>query len=292
MDVSTAFLYADIQEKVFVEQAPGFEVKNKDGGDLVMQLEKSLYGLAQSPENWFHTIDPVLVEIGFVPLKSDTCVHLYNHDGIQIILTLYVDDLLVAGNDSNVISMVKRKLKQRFKMVDMGEVSLVLGMEMKRNREKGTLTISQEAYRKSILERFGMSDCKPTSTPGYGPEISNNQPEDTLSNEEESRRYQGIVGCLMYIAQGLRYDIIYALGNRSVSSRTKHIALRFFYIRELVSEGRISIHYIPTESNPADIGTKHLNKHHFKHLLLQRTIINGTKFFSKKMEIYRFLCVP
>ena len=69
MDVSTAFLFADILENVFVEQPPGFEVKDKDGGDLVMQLEKRLYGLAQSPGNWFHTIDPVLVEIGFVPLK-------------------------------------------------------------------------------------------------------------------------------------------------------------------------------------------------------------------------------
>ena len=58
MDVSTAFLYADIQEEVFVEQAPGFVVKDKDRGELVMQLEKSLYGLAQRPGNWFHTIDP------------------------------------------------------------------------------------------------------------------------------------------------------------------------------------------------------------------------------------------
>ena len=47
MDVSTAVQYADIQELVFVEQPPGFEAKDKDGGELVMQLEKSLYGLAQ-----------------------------------------------------------------------------------------------------------------------------------------------------------------------------------------------------------------------------------------------------
>ena len=51
MDVSTAFLYADIQEQVFVEQLPGFEVKDKDEDDMVMQLDKSLYGLAQSPGN-------------------------------------------------------------------------------------------------------------------------------------------------------------------------------------------------------------------------------------------------
>eukprot|EP00752_Nemacystus_decipiens_P015081 g13435.t1 len=417
MDVSTAFLYAPIREQVFVEQTPGFEVKDKDGGELVMQLKKSLYGLAQSPGNWFNTIDPVLVEIGFVPLKSDTCVYLYDHAGIRMYLTLYVDDLLLAGSNTGAMSMVKGKLKGRFKMTDMGEVSLVLGMEIKRDRKRGTLTISQEAYSKSILERFGMSNCKPTSTPGIGPELSNAQPEDTLLDEEETRRYQGIVGCLMYVAQVLRYDIMYAtgqlarpmakpskkhmvaakhtlrylagttdfsitykrggfklaafsdsnwannpdngkstssyltmlcnaplsfksglqgptamstmeaelvasalamkevvfcsnmlnelgfgkefakvplycdntatlhaLGNRAFSSRTKHIALRFFFIRELVSEGKISVNYIPTDSNPADIGTKHLNKHRFKHLMEIIRNFNVDDFISSKFN--------
>ena len=117
-------------------------------------------------------------------------MYLYDHNGAKIYLTLYVDDLLLAGNDSTAISMVKGKLQKRFKMTDMGKAYLVLGMEIKRDREAGTLTISQEAYCKSILERFEMSDCKPTSTPGYGSEISNNPPEDTLLNEEETRKYQ------------------------------------------------------------------------------------------------------
>ena len=64
MDVSTAFLYADIQEKVFVEQPPGFEAKAKGGGDLVMQLEKSLYGLAQSPGTGFTPLTPSLLRSG------------------------------------------------------------------------------------------------------------------------------------------------------------------------------------------------------------------------------------
>ena len=68
-----------------------------------------------------------------------------------------------------------------------------------------------------------MSDCRPTSTPGYGPELSDKQPEDTLLDEEETRRYQGIVGCLMYIAQGLRDDLVYATGQlaRQMSKPSK-----------------------------------------------------------------------
>ena len=86
---------------------------------------------------------------------------------IKIILTFYVDDLLLAGNNAEAMPMVKSQLKQWFKMTDMGEASHVLGFEIKRDRQLGTLTISQEACSKSILERFWMSDCKPTSTPGY-----------------------------------------------------------------------------------------------------------------------------
>ena len=112
------------------------------------------------------------VEIGFKPLKSDTCVYIYDQNGAKITLTLYVDDLLLASNNADAMAMAKGKLKSKFKMANMGSASL--------DRERGTLTISQEAYCKSILERFGMSDCKPTNNPGYGPELSIKQPADTL----------------------------------------------------------------------------------------------------------------
>ena len=71
---------------------------------------------------------------------------------------------------------------------------------------------------------------------------------------------------------------LHALGNRSFSSRTNHIALRFFFFRELVTEGRNSIHYVPTEDNLADIGTKHFNKHRFKHLMNLINKFNVNKF--------------
>ena len=77
---------------------------------------------------------------------------------------------------------------------------------------------------------------------------------------------------------------LHALGNRSFSSRTKHIALRFFFIRELVTEGKISIPYIPTDDNHADIGTKHLNKHRLKHLMDLISNFDVNDFISSKFE--------
>ena len=78
---------------------------------------------------------------------------------------------------------------------------------------------------------------------------------------------------------------LHALGNLSLSSRTKHIALRFFVIRELVPEGRISMHYIPTDISHADISTKHLNKHRFRNLLDIISNFNVDDFINSQFII-------
>ena len=70
------------------------------------------------------------------------------------------------------------------------------------------MTISQE-YTKSILERFGMANCKPVGTPGFGSELSTKQPEETLLSKEEPQRYQAIIGSVVYLAKILRYDIMH-----------------------------------------------------------------------------------
>ena len=70
VDVNTVCLYASFEEeeKVLVEKAPGSAKFTKDGVRYVMNLQNSLYGLAQSPLNWWKKIDPKLIEIGIVPL--------------------------------------------------------------------------------------------------------------------------------------------------------------------------------------------------------------------------------
>ena len=107
LDLRTAFLYADIKEDVFVKMAPGYETTQKKGVQLVMKLGKGLYGLAQSPQNWWKTIDPSLVGIEFIPFKSDACVYIYNHNNTVVILTVCVDDLLIIGGNIEVIETIK-----------------------------------------------------------------------------------------------------------------------------------------------------------------------------------------
>ena len=200
LDVQTAFLNANVEEEVHVKTAPGYENQDKKTGvPLVMRLRKSMYGLRQSPKNWHSTIDTYVMKIDFKPLKSDPCVCVYYTDDDSInnstantsrkpdgIITLYVDDLVLAGGDKAVLKMLKEKLMSRFAITDMGDISLILGMQVTRNRENGMLTISQANCTRSVLEKYGMGECKPVNTPGAGKELSLDQPEGNLLNDTES----------------------------------------------------------------------------------------------------------
>ena len=86
-----------------------------------MRLLKILYGLRQSPTNWWNTIDKPLVEIGFKSLKSDPCVYTYSECRANYILT-YVDDVLLLGKYVLVLRRIKQKLMSRFSKTDMGDV--------------------------------------------------------------------------------------------------------------------------------------------------------------------------
>ena len=208
MDVVVAFLQSLIDEDVFVEPAPGHDPRDLKTGEVVVyKLQRSLYGLAQSPVLWYDTIDGVLGVIGFRPTQSDPCVYTHGSGVTLVILTLYVDDIVISGKDPTLEEQKKKELKERFEMTDMQEVSRILGMVVTRDYDEGTLAITQTAYVENILERFGMQDAKAAHTPGYGPELSAEQPEDKLLGAEATKLYKVITGSLLYLAQCTRYDL-------------------------------------------------------------------------------------
>ena len=175
---------------------------------MAMELLKSLYGLRQSRTNWWGTIHEHLVKIGFKRLKSDPCVYIYSKCRVIVILTLYVDGILLPRNNAVMLEPVKLKPMGRFSMMGTGEVSLALGMDVTRDREKGTVTIAQDGYTKFLLERYGMEDCNPTYTPGVGRELFLNQPEEKLLDKEDKQHFQVITGSVMFLGQATRYDVL------------------------------------------------------------------------------------
>ncbi|CAB1100993.1 unnamed protein product [Ectocarpus sp. CCAP 1310/34] len=182
LDVVGAFLNALCDRDVYVRPAPGTSAKNSATGELIVyKLERSLYGLSQT--------------------QSDPCVYVYTSGNIIVILTVNVDDILITGGDQQLVDQKKKELTDRFDMTDMGE----------RDYEQGTLAMPQEHYVNTLLERYGMQEANPVSTPGYGAEISTNQPQDQILGPRDKKIYQSMMGSILYLAQCTRFDLSFAV---------------------------------------------------------------------------------
>src|ERR1051325_8622962 len=164
MDVKTTFLYGDLDETILMRQPEGYVEKGKE--DYVCKLNRSLYGLKQSPRQWNRRFDKFMTRISFDRSQFDHCVYFRFRPGNSfVILLLYVDDTLIASNNVEEVMRVKAKLNKEFKMKDLGATSRILMIDIRRDRKHSKLCLSQEACLRKILERYGMSNSKPVVTP-------------------------------------------------------------------------------------------------------------------------------
>ena len=120
LDVKSAFLNGYLQEEIYIEQPEGFEVKGSE--DKVFRLKKALYGLKQAPRAWYSRINEYLTDLGFYrsPIEQTLYVNIEN-DGI-LIISVYVDDLLVTGSKTEMIDLFKKQMRAEFEMTDLGEM--------------------------------------------------------------------------------------------------------------------------------------------------------------------------
>jgi hypothetical protein len=128
---------------------------------------------------------------------------------------LYVDDLQGATNDKATWDILKSELSARLKMKDLGVASYCLGLEIVQDLKAGTVRISQRKYFEDVLERFGMTDCRPVSTPfPVGTKLTKEMSPKT--DEERKvivgKDYLGLLGCVMYGMLGTRGDLAFAVG--------------------------------------------------------------------------------
>jgi hypothetical protein len=137
MDVKTTFLHGDLEEEIFMKQPEGYAVKGKK--ELVCKLKKSLYGLKQSPRMWYQKFDTYMLGLGFTRSKEDNCVYSKLIGDHLIYLVLYLDDMLLIGNNKEIIQDVKIQLSSKFDMKDLGASNFILDMEIKRDRKRRKL---------------------------------------------------------------------------------------------------------------------------------------------------------
>ena len=106
MNVNTEFLYSPLGEIVYMEQPEGFTVLGKE--DYVCLLRKALYSLKQSPHSWFHIIAELLNDFDFKQSESDSCIWIHKNTSSELTyITLYVDDLIIAGENDAEIASIK-----------------------------------------------------------------------------------------------------------------------------------------------------------------------------------------
>jgi len=144
MDVKTAFLNGDLDEEVYMEQPEGYV--DPTHPEKVCQLIQALYGLKQAPKMWNAKLDAFLKSQGFDNIDPDSCLYLQMDDGEIIIVLVYVDDLLLVGSSMEALNKIKKALRKRFEMKDLGEAKVILGLEISRDKTLGTLKLSQLKY--------------------------------------------------------------------------------------------------------------------------------------------------
>jgi hypothetical protein len=216
MDVKTAFLNGFLEEEVYMIQPEGY-VDTRDP-KKVCKLKRSIYGLKQASRSWNHRFDHVIKQNGFTRSVEEPCLYMKVSGRKVVYLVLYVDDILLIGNDIPMLTSVKEWLAKHFQMKDLGQAERILGIRIYRDRSKRILALSQESYIDKVLERFSMENSKRGFLPmGHGITLSKTQcPVEPKDIERmKSIPYASAVGSIMYAMMCTRPDLSYALSMTS-----------------------------------------------------------------------------
>jgi hypothetical protein len=163
MDIKMAFLYGELNEEIYIEQPEGFAKRGQE--NQVCRLKKAIYGLKQASCTWNEKLHITLLEQGFKHMRSDAGVYVYSHDHAEVILIVYVDNLLYMSPSLLEIKRMKKLLADKFQMQNLGPASTFLEMRITHDRSKKLLMIDQQAYTEGIITWFNMHNLKPRCTP-------------------------------------------------------------------------------------------------------------------------------
>ncbi len=248
MDVPSAFLWADVEEDIYMEMPDGFKEN-----DFVLKLLKALYGLKQAPRNWYMLVSAFIKSVekmGFNACVSDPCLfYRRSASGRLIFLFLFVDDFQGGYHeeDKQEWNGYKQMLMEEFNTKDMGPSTWILGMRISRDRAAGTIKLDQELYVTKALAKFGLTDCKTYNTPAVSGSESVSD-EDGAGEAVDRVKYMEMVGTLLYAAISTRPDIAHAVHKltRNMQSPVK---------RNMIAAERVFRYLASTKSYGLVFGT-------------------------------------
>ncbi|GJW72537.1 retrotransposon protein, putative, ty1-copia subclass [Tanacetum coccineum] len=220
IDVKTAFLNGYLSEEVYMEQPEGFV--NLKYPNRVCKLKRSIYGLKQASRQWNKRFDDEIKKFGFTQNHDEPCVYLKASGSNVTFLILYVDDILIMGNNIPMLQDVKSYIGRCFAMKDLGEAAYILGIKIYRDRSRRLIGFCQSAYIEKILKRYHMENSKRRSIPMQEKlRLSKSQGDSTPA---ELKRMQNVayalaMGSIMYDVRCTRPDVAFA---QNITSRFQH----------------------------------------------------------------------
>jgi hypothetical protein len=221
MDVKTAFLYGTLKEEIYMAQPKG--MTSVESPDWVCKLNKGLYGLKQSPRVWYEEITNTLISMNFKALVADPCIFYKKENNYLSIISLHVDDLIIAvDKECKELENIKKILKGKFQMHDLGELNEALGLKFRRDRGNKSFYISAIKKIDQLLATYNMTECSPISTPAASDLILQTECPEPGSKEAAFMTtipYRECIGSLIHIMKSSRPDIGYPVG---VLSRYLH----------------------------------------------------------------------
>ena len=191
MDVRNAFLHGDLEEEVYMKLPPGFEKKSPG---KVCRLRKSLYGLKQAPRCWFAKLSDALKTYGFEQSYSDYSLFMLRRRNTELYVLVYVDDIVISGNQSDAIHKFRDYLGHCFHMKDLGKLKYFLGIEVARNAT--CIFLSQRKYALDLISDCGLLGAKPATIP-----LEQNHQLALVEGEgiKDPTGYRSLIGRLIYL---------------------------------------------------------------------------------------------
>ncbi|GJR73330.1 retrovirus-related pol polyprotein from transposon TNT 1-94 [Tanacetum coccineum] len=290
MDVKMAFLNGPLKEEVFVRQPDGFV--DPDFPNHVYRLKKALYGLKQAPRAWFDKLSSFLIEHHFTKGIVDPTLFTRRHGDVILLVQIYVDDIIFGSTKLVFSTRFAKLMKENFEMSMIGEMKFFLGLQKHGMEKCDTISIPMATAKLDVdlQDLTGCNDdCKSTSggIQFLGDKLvswlSKKQDCTTMSTVEAE--YVSLSACCAQVIwmrtqlldYGFRYNKIpmyydsqsaIAISCNPVQhSRTKHINIRYHFIKEHVEKGTIELYFVGTEYQLADLFTKALPKERFEYLV-------------------------
>ncbi|GJV04766.1 putative RNA-directed DNA polymerase [Tanacetum coccineum] len=190
-DIQNAFLHENLKEQVYMKQPPGFIDPQRP--NHVCLLHKSLYGLKQAPRAWFERLSKALFDLGFKGSKTDPSLFIYSRGDTLLYILVYVDDIIVTGNNKGTIDNIICQLGSAFALKDLGPLNYFLGIEIVPH--VSDILLSQKKYILELLQSAGLSNCNPVSSPMVTSSSLSLDDSTVFSNPV---KYRQVVGSLQY----------------------------------------------------------------------------------------------